>query len=174
MAQASTHHYIIALGSNRRHRILGDPVRVLDAAIQALAANGLDVIAVSPTISSRPIGPSQRNYANGAARVETALAPDRLLALLKQIERHFGQRRGQRWSARVLDLDIILWSGGWWQSAKPQLIIPHIAYRQRAFVLGPMRDIAPDMRDPATGHSINQLFHQLNRPKRLDQQPPAP
>ena len=114
MDEASTQHFLIALGSNRRHHRIGTPRKVLDAALLALANEGVDVLAVAPVIETAPIGPSLRRYANGAAIITTPLLPDALLALFKRVEARFGRRRGQRWSARTLDLDIILWSGGSW------------------------------------------------------------
>ena len=125
---------------------------------------GLTIEAASPWLSSAPLGPSLRRYANGAALIRTRLAPPDLLALLKGIERDFGRRtRGQRWSTRVLDLDIVLWSGGPW--ASPGLTIPHIAFRQRSFVLRPALDLCPDWRDPLTGLTLRHLHARLTRPR---------
>ena len=163
MDEASTQHYLIALGSNRRHHRLGAPHQILDAALIQLAGEGLDVLAVAPVIETLPIGPSLRRYANGAAIIATPLMPDALLTLLKKTEARFGKRRGQRWSARTLDLDIIWWSGGTWHSRRPELIVPHIAFRERRFVLQPAAMIAPQLRDPVTGRSIAQLLHRLTR-----------
>lgn len=163
MTEASLQHYLIALGSNRRHHRIGAPRKVLDAALLALASEDMDIVAISPTIETPPIGPSLRRYANGAAIIATPLMPDALLALLKRIEARFGKRRGQRWSARTLDLDIILWSGGSWYSPAPPLIVPHPAYRTRDFVLRPGAMIAPAWRDPSTGLSIAQLCHRAAR-----------
>lgn len=163
MAEASPHHYLIALGSNRRHHRLGSPRQVLDAALLALESDGIDVLAIAPVIETPPIGPSRRRYANGAAIIATPLLPDALLALLKRIEARFGRRRGRRWSARTLDLDIILWSGGSWYSPAPPLIVPHPAYRTRDFVLRPAATIAPNWRDPLTGLSVAQLCHRAAR-----------
>lgn len=163
MIEASPATYLIALGSNRRHHRIGRPERMLDAAMLALASAGVDVLAFAPSIRSRPIGPSQRSYANSAALIETRLAPDALLRLLKDIEARFGKRRGQRWSARTLDLDIVWWSGGTWHSRRPDLVVPHVAFRERRFVLQPAAMIAPQLRDPVTGRSIAQLLHQLTR-----------
>ena len=89
---------------------------------------------------------------------------DDLLRLLKQVERDFGRRRGgQRWSARVLDLDLVLWSGGAWSS--PGLTVPHIAYRDRDFVLAPALAVAADWRDPVSNLSIRHLKARLTRPR---------
>jgi 2-amino-4-hydroxy-6-hydroxymethyldihydropteridine diphosphokinase len=144
--------YIIALGSNRCHRRYRSPEQVIAAAMKELA---LPIAAVSAIIRTAPIGPSLRRYANAAAIVETDMEPPALLAHLKAIERRFGQRRGQRWSARVLDLDIILWSGGCWNS--PSLTIPHPQFRARTFVLDPLCKIAGGSRDPITGLSAYHL-----------------
>ncbi len=163
MDETSRHHYLIALGSNRRHHRIGAPRRVLEAALEALASEGVDIEAAASVIETPPIGPSMRRYANSAAVIRTSLMPDALLALLKRIEARFGKRRGQRWSARTLDLDIILWSGGSWYSPAPALIVPHAAYRRRDFVLRPAAQIAPRWRDPLSGLTIAQLRHRATR-----------
>ena len=133
------HRYLIALGSNRPHARYGSPRRVLQA---ALAALGGKLEAVSPIITSAPLGPSRRRYANAAAVVRSKREPDRMLARLKALELKFGRRSsGQRWGPRVLDLDIIMWEGGMWSS--PGLTVPHISFRSRRFSCSSaaMRDI---------------------------------
>ncbi|MBS0481601.1 MAG: 2-amino-4-hydroxy-6-hydroxymethyldihydropteridine diphosphokinase [Proteobacteria bacterium] len=158
--------YLIALGSNRRHHRYGAPERVLSAALEVLNGTEVRVIKASPVIRSAPLGPSRRRYANRAALVATRLDPPALLALLKRIERQFGRRRGgQRWTSRVLDLDIVLWGGGPWTS--PGLTVPHPAFRQRAFVLVPALNIAPRWRDPLTGLTLRQLHARLTLPRPL-------
>ena len=158
------HRYLIALGSNRRHVRHGRPERVLAAALAALDGKGLKLDAAAPVERSAPIGPSLRRYANGAALVRSKLDPAQLLARLKRIERHFGRRSGgQHWSARVLDLDIVLWSGGAWASRG--LTVPHTAFRGRNFVLAPACRIAADWRDPITGLTLRQLKARLTRPR---------
>lgn len=135
---------------------VGGPRQVLEAALVALDAEGLAIKAASPIIDSAPVGPSKRRYANAAAIVTTSLDPPVLLTLLQRIERAFGRRRrGQRWRARPLDLDIVLWSGGAW--ATPSLTIPHRSFRERGFVLCPAVAIAGDWRDPVTRLTIGQL-----------------
>lgn len=152
-------HYLIALGSNQPHGRFGRPQQVIDAALRQL---DLRLVSRSPIIHSEPIGPSHRRYANAVAIVESAMNPPELLAHLKAIERAFGRTRGgQRWSARVLDLDIILWSGGIWTS--PGLGVPHREFRNRFFVLGPACMIAPDWRDPLTGLKLRHLKARLDR-----------
>ena len=142
---------------------------MLAAALEELAALGT-VTARSQVVDSAPVGPSQRTYANAAALLESDCEPDSLLDGLQGLESAFGRRRhGQRWSARVLDLDIVLWSGGTWASER--LTIPHPHFRARAFVSGPAAAIAPLWRDPLTGLTMRQLDARLTRsgplPKRV-------
>jgi 2-amino-4-hydroxy-6-hydroxymethyldihydropteridine diphosphokinase len=129
----------------------------------------IDVFAQSAIIDSAPLGPSLRRYANAAAIVSTELEPPALLNRLLEIEAHFGRvRRGEAWRSRVLDIDIILWSGGIWAGAAPELAIPHREMRNRNFVLTPAAMIAPDWRDPLSGLTVRQLQSRYNRPKPLD------
>lgn len=166
MPTATGHRYLIALGSNVRHVRHGWPKAVLAAALERLEAEGLKIVAAAPTIVTDPVGPSIRRYANSAAIVETALAPPQLLTLLKRVEREFGRRAsGRRWRARVLDLDIVLWSGG--PYVDETLTIPHPLFRERDFVLGPARGIAPHWRDPVTGFTLGQLHARLTGRGRL-------
>jgi 2-amino-4-hydroxy-6-hydroxymethyldihydropteridine diphosphokinase len=169
MKQVTSHLYLIALGSNQRHALLGAPRRILAEALTALEMPDIDVYSESSIIASQPIGPSQRIFANAAAILATQLAPPELLSRLKQIEAHFGRRSsGQRWRERILDLDIILWSGGIWTSENPSLAIPHLDWKNRHFVLNPAAQIAPGWRDPISGKTVQQLQFQLKRPKRVD------
>nr|WP_298931175.1 2-amino-4-hydroxy-6-hydroxymethyldihydropteridine diphosphokinase [uncultured Erythrobacter sp.] len=146
--------YLIALGSNRRHTVYGRPRNVVRAAMEELSALGT-VSARAPLIDSAPMGPAQRQFANCAAVLESEYDPPALLAGLKRMEREFGRRKGRRWGDRVLDLDIVLWSGGEWQD--DHLTIPHIDFRARDFVLSPAGAIAGDWRDPVSGLSVRQL-----------------
>jgi 2-amino-4-hydroxy-6-hydroxymethyldihydropteridine diphosphokinase len=158
------HRYLLALGSNVPHPRHGRPAAVLRAAFAALDTGDVVLEAASPILTSAPLGPSRRRYANAAALVRTPLAPQALLAHLKALEAGFGRRRtGQRWSARVLDLDIVLWSGG--RLVAKGLTIPHIHFRERAFVLVPGRHIAPHWRDPHTGLTLRHLTTRLTRPR---------
>lgn len=156
--------YVVAMGSNRRHPRHGLPRQVLAAAVVALEGEGLAVEAVAPVIATPPLGHTRRLYANGAALVRGDMMPDDLLAALKRIERRFGRRLGgRRWGDRVLDLDVLLWSGGAW--ASDGLIVPHVAFRERSFALGPAVAVAPGWRDPLTGLTLRQLHGRLIRPR---------
>ncbi len=137
---------------------------MLAAALARLEAEGVAVVARAPVLLTEPVGPSLRRYANSAAIVETALDPEALLTALKRIERALGRRPGgQRWTARVLDLDVVLWSGG--AFAGPGLTVPHPRFRERGFVLAPAAAIAAAWRDPITGLTVRHLHARLTRPR---------
>jgi 2-amino-4-hydroxy-6-hydroxymethyldihydropteridine diphosphokinase len=154
--------FAIALGSNRRHVRFGSPEAIIRAALTRLDRKKVHVIAASRTVRSRPLGPSRRTYANAAALIETRFEPHRLLKRLKKIEREFGRRPGgSRWSARTLDLDILLWSRGSW--ASQGLVVPHREFRKRSFVLDPLATIAGEWRDPLSGLTVRQLKARLDR-----------
>ena len=158
--------YAIGLGSNRRHVRFGDPRRVLLAALAALESDEIEPVDASPIVASAPLGPSRRRYANAVALVASPLSPPEMLGRLKSIEAAFGRRRGRRWGARTLDLDILLWSEGAWSDAA--LTVPHAAMTVRDFVLGPLRMIAPAWRHPLSGQSVRQLAARLSRAKPVD------
>lgn len=153
--------YAIAIGSNRPGRH-GPPESELRAAIAALGP----VVAVARVFPTPPLGPSSRRFANSALILDSADSPPELLARLKAVERAFGRRSGRRWGARVIDLDIILWSGGSWSDAA--LNVPHRAFRQRRFVLDPLVTLVPAWRDPITGLTVRQL---ATRARAVDRRP---
>ena len=150
--------YVVAVGSNRRGRD-GGPRAQVAAALARLGGRA------SPIVASAPVGPSTRTFANAAVLIESDESPAVLLARLKAIERAAGRRRGRRWGERVLDLDIILWSGG--RVRTRALTVPHRAFRDRAFVLAPMLAIAPGCRDPSTGRTVRHLHARLTRRRPL-------
>jgi 2-amino-4-hydroxy-6-hydroxymethyldihydropteridine diphosphokinase len=135
--------YAIAIGSNRPHGRYGRPPTVVEAAIARLDQQ-FGLFDASPIFLNPAHGASGRDFANAVAVVESDLAPLEMLSSLKAIERDFGRRRGKRWGPRVLDLDIVLWSGGEFRSR--QLTIPHRGLPHRNFVLQPLAAIAPEWR----------------------------
>jgi 2-amino-4-hydroxy-6-hydroxymethyldihydropteridine diphosphokinase len=166
----TTQTYLIALGSNRWGRF-GSP-RALLWSFGSLGETEwftqspkgpktARVIAMSRVIETPPLGHGLRRYANAVALIESGLEPPILLAQLKTTERRHGRRPGRRWGDRVLDLDIIGWSGGMFASR--ELSIPHPAFRRRRFVLAPLVEVAPDWRDPVTGLSARHLLARLDR-----------
>lgn len=148
--------YLVALGSNRRSG-WGSPERTLRAALDAVGG----VLAVSPVVATPALGPAGRRFANAVALVESAEEPLAMLRRLKGIERAFGRRGGRRWGARVVDLDLIGWSGGAWSGRG--LTVPHPRFRERRFVLLPLAAVAPRWRDPVTGLTPRQLLARIDR-----------
>jgi 2-amino-4-hydroxy-6-hydroxymethyldihydropteridine diphosphokinase len=138
-----THLYAIAIGSNRPHGRYGGPADVVEAAIARLDEE-FGLFDASPIILNAAHGGAGRDFANAVALVESDLKPPEMLKRLKAIERDFGRRRGRRWGPRVLDLDLVLWSGDRWKSRR--LTVPHPRLDQRSFVLQPLAAIAPNWR----------------------------
>ncbi|MES2902577.1 MAG: 2-amino-4-hydroxy-6-hydroxymethyldihydropteridine diphosphokinase [Pseudomonadota bacterium] len=137
----ATHLYAIALGSNRPHGRHGRPAQVIAAAIARLDQQ-FGLFDASPILINPAQGGAGRDFANAVVLIEARLHPHELLSALKTIERDYGRRPGRRWGARVLDLDILAWSGGNVRSTR--LTIPHPRLAIRAFAIGPLASIAPD------------------------------
>ena len=135
------HLYAIALGSNRPHGRHGRPGGVIGAAIARLDQD-LGLFDASPIMLNPAHGGAGRDFANAVVLIESGLNPHAMLDALKAIERAFGRRPGRRWGARVLDLDILAWSGGRVRSHR--LTIPHPRLASRAFAVGLLAAIAPD------------------------------
>lgn len=147
----------IALGSN-----LGDSLSTLEAALQQLAQTpGIKVLRVSPWYKTRPLGPAQPDYLNGCALLGVTLSPQAVLTTLLAIEDQFGRVREERWGPRTLDLDVLFYGDLVLQT--PDLTIPHPRLGERAFVLVPLADIAPDLSDPRSGLTISSLLDQVDR-----------
>ncbi|MCC2617154.1 2-amino-4-hydroxy-6-hydroxymethyldihydropteridine diphosphokinase [Aestuariibacter halophilus] len=131
----------IGLGSN-----LSEPARQLADALAAMAAlPQTQVAATSSLYASRPMGPQdQPDYVNAVCALETTLAAEDLLDALQHIEQQQGRvRKDQRWGARTLDLDILLF--GEQCIDTPRLTVPHYGLREREFVLCPLAEIAPQL-----------------------------
>ncbi len=161
---AKRQEYLLSLGSNMRHPRHGAPDQVLRAALACLEAKGARIEAASPVMRTDPVGPSRRRFANCSAVVSAKCKAKKMLRLCREIEAEFGRRRsGQRWRARVLDIDIVLWSGG--ARATDTLVIPHPLFRARDFVLRPSAAIAGGWRDPLTGLTVRHLFARLTKPR---------
>ena len=151
----ATHLYAVAIGSNRPHGRFGRPPQVVEAAIARLDSD-FGLFDASRIVLNPAHGDAGRDFANAVAVVESDLEPSEMLGRLKTIERAFGRRPGRRWGPRVLDLDIVLWSGGEFRS--PGLTVPHPRIAQRSFVLQPLASIVPNWRigGPLTARHLAQ------------------
>lgn len=146
----------IALGANLPSSV-GAPEETLRRALAALPSRGVAVDAVSPFYRS-PAWPDPKDppFVNAIARVRTKLTPADLMRVLLQIESEFGRRRSQKNAPRTLDLDLIDYAG--LVTDAPHLLLPHPQLHERAFVLKPLADVAPDWRHPITGQSVGELL----------------
>lgn len=138
---ATPHLYLVGIGSNRRHIRHGRPQGVVEAAIARLDTDFM-LFDASPILLNPAFGGAGRDFANAAAMIESELEPEAMLAELKSIERDFGRKPGRRWAERVLDLDILAWSGGRYRSRG--LIIPHSGFADRPSAVIPAAIIAPN------------------------------
>jgi 2-amino-4-hydroxy-6-hydroxymethyldihydropteridine diphosphokinase len=160
----------LALGSN-----LGDRRGYLDAALRRLRAEpGVRVTTVSPYYETTPVGgpPGQRNFLNAVAAVETDLAPQALLRLLLELEHRFGRVRTVKDAPRTLDLDLLLYGDQTWD--EPELSIPHPRMEERAFVLVPLADIAPEAVHPGLRLPVRELLAALPEADRKAVRLPSP
>jgi 2-amino-4-hydroxy-6-hydroxymethyldihydropteridine diphosphokinase len=163
---------LVGLGANLPGAF-GAPATAIEAAFDALDRGACRVIARSRLYESPPWPqPSDQPwYVNAVARIETALDPEKLLAHLHGIERDFGRVRGSRNEARTLDLDL-LDHDGVVRSGDPTL--PHPRLADRAFVLFPLRDVAPDWRHPNRFGSLDALIAALPADTICRPLPPRP
>jgi 2-amino-4-hydroxy-6-hydroxymethyldihydropteridine diphosphokinase len=138
----------VALGSN-----LGDREAAIRGALAELDSEpGIAVAAVSTLIDTEPVGfLDQPRFLNGVAAVETELSARDLLAVLLDVERRFGRVRDgvPSQGPRTLDLDLVLYDDA--EIDEPGLSVPHPRLHERAFVLGPLAEIAPGLEVPGKG-----------------------
>ncbi len=149
-------HVFLGLGTN-----LGDRARNL-ARARSLLPPQVVIRAASPIYETEPWGlKEQPRFLNQVLQVHTELAPQALLAYLKAIERRMGRDFQQvRYGPRVIDLDILAYED--LVLMTPQLVIPHPRLAQRAFVLVPWADIAPQWRHPLTGQTLAAMLAQVD------------
>lgn len=147
----------LALGSN-----LGDRIAYLKGARQALDSHPkICIVRASLLYETEPVGgpEDQPPYLNAALEVQTLLEASRLLEFCLAVEQQFGRCRTIRWGARSLDIDLLFYADHVHQ--EPDLIVPHPRLHQRAFVLAPLIDIAPDFIHPLLRQSMRAIFAQL-------------
>ncbi len=162
----------IALGANRAYR-RATPVENLNSALAALDAAEVTVTATSRAWRSPAWpDPSDPPFINGCAALRTRLGAENLMDRLHEIEKAFGRTRSVRNAPRSMDLDLIDYRGVVRTSERDNaLILPHPRAVQRAFVLLPLKDIAPDWREPGTGRDLDTLIARLPRTDREACQP---
>jgi len=132
---------------------LGDPRAAVRKAIEDLAQlPGTVTVAVSSLYRSAPLDADGPDYVNAVVQVRTELSPDALLAALQAIEQQAGRERPYRNAPRTLDLDILLY--GEHRVDRDDLQIPHPRMWQRAFVVLPLAEIAPDLVSPAQVQAV--------------------
>jgi 2-amino-4-hydroxy-6-hydroxymethyldihydropteridine diphosphokinase len=150
----------IALGANQAYRG-GAPLQTLNSALRALAAAGVGVLAASrPWRSPAWPDPSDPPFVNACVAVGTRLDPRALMAVLHEVEAEHGRRRAVRNAPRTLDLDLIDFEGRT-QGPPGGPDLPHPRLEARAFVLLPLKDIAPHWRHPSTGAALQSLIGAL-------------
>ena len=161
---------LIGLGANLPGADHSTPRDTLATALREIEAAGVTLVDRSSWYSSAPVPASdQPDYVNAVAALETDLPPGPLLTLLFEIESRMGRIRTERDAARVIDIDLLDYHGridaGW-------PILPHPRMADRAFVLRPLQDIAPDWSHPVTGKGVAALLAEAA--DRADVQPLKP
>lgn len=150
----------IGVGSN-----LGDRRAYITKAIALLkATHGVRVKMVSPVYETKPQGgpKGQPDFLNLVIRADCAMPPGKLLLILKNVERRAGRKeRRKRWAAREIDLDILLCDG--LIIDKNILKVPHPRMKERYFVLRPLCDIAPRLKDPVSGEKFSEILSMLQQ-----------
>ena len=146
----------IALGAN-----LDDPVTQVSHAVTALRRLPRSrLLRTSSLYRTAPVGiHDQPDFINAVAAIDTELLPEALLEALLGIEADFGRRRDYHHAPRTLDLDLLLYDRI--ERADERLVLPHPRLHRRAFVLVPLREVAPDLRLP-NGRSVSELLDEIS------------
>lgn len=159
MPRPAQHVAYIALGAN-----LDDRLGYLRAAAQALEDHpDIQVSGQSRIYETVPVGgpAGQGLFLNAVLRLETSLRPRELLNLLLAIERRQGRVRATHGGPRTLDLDLLLYNAQIIQ--EPGLIVPHPRLAERAFVLAPLAELAPDLKMPGRKDLVKELLQLVDR-----------
>ncbi|MBQ8822200.1 MAG: 2-amino-4-hydroxy-6-hydroxymethyldihydropteridine diphosphokinase [Lachnospiraceae bacterium] len=150
------HTVYVAMGSN-----MGEKDKYIQLGLEELRAlPDTRVEAVSDIIVTKPYGGvEQDDFLNGVVRIKTLYTPEELLVKLHEIEEKAERKRTLRWGPRTLDLDIVFYDKLIYESET--LIIPHVDMENRDFVLKPMCQIAPNLRHPILGKTMEQLCREV-------------
>ena len=166
---------LLGLGGNLPSAAHGPPQATLSAALTQLEQAGLSILRRSPWYRSAPVpAGDQPWFINAVAVAAAALPPRAVLDLLHQVERGFGRLRRERNAARPIDLDLLAYDdiveGD--AAAGSGLVLPHPRLQERAFVLLPLRDVAPLWRHPATGASLDAMIEALPPGQQVERMAP--
>lgn len=144
----------LALGSN-----VGDSLGYINQAVELLGTS-VHGIKRAPVYRTRPVGfTSQSDFLNTALRGKTGLKPAELLKFVQKVEKDAGRKRTFRFGPRQIDIDIIFYDD---QVVKtPELTIPHASLIGRDFVLQPLCDLDPALKDPVSGRTVRQMLDDL-------------
>jgi len=147
------------MGSN-----LGDGIFILNEAWKSLGeVEGIRLLARSSPYKTAPVDMDSHHwFTNSVGRIETDLSPFALLGSLLQVETAFGRTRGAKsfgYQDRALDLDLLYYSDEIMDT--PELILPHPRIRDRLFVLAPLMELAPDLKDPLSDETVSGMERQL-------------
>lgn len=179
---------LIALGANVTLDTVSDITRpmtlgnALNSAVTKIAESGESIKSVSKFYRTPCFPPGAGpDYVNAAISLYTKRTPADLLATLHEVEGHFDRTREVRWGQRTMDLDLLAYEGDiipdgatfdYWMNLPPetqvirapdQLILPHPRMHERAFVLVPLCDVAPDWRHPVLGQSVREMLSSLEK-----------
>ena len=175
---------LLALGANLPSAI-GPPEATIRAAIGQLTHAGFELIAASRLFRTPAFPPGNGpDYVNAAISCRSPFPPEDLLRIVNAVEALYGRRRSKRWEARSLDIDVIAIGGEVlpgreefeaWESLTPdlqqmltpsELIVPHPRMHERAFVLVPLAEVAPQWRHPVMERDIGEMLDALPREER--------
>jgi len=150
----------IGIGSNLKSETYGPPISNCEAAFELISQNRVDILRQSSWYETVPIPASaQQNFVNGVVAVKTNLDSLQLLDVLLAIEIEMGRQRSEPNAARIIDLDLLSFNAEIIDSDR--LTLPHPRLTERAFVVQPIAEIAPDWRHPISGLLITEILASL-------------
>jgi len=150
----------LSLGSN-----MGNRQENLVQGLEFLKnCSGIDLVKVSSFYETEPVGYEDQDwFLNAVAEIATNLSPQELLGVVAEVEKELGRVRTIRWGPRTLDVDILFY--GQELIVEENLEVPHPRIQERAFVLQPLAEIAPDLIHPYYGQTIEEMLENLAEPE---------